>query len=144
MYNYDNYGFRSQMDKSIQEKVNKYINSSNYILISDPLTMHMYEPFIKARTTGGIFTESVTRTEIYEYLNKKNEKIINRIFPQQIVLLITPKTEMWMTYDQERVSNYLALPWSSYSILRQNCDKYKQTSMELLESNSKFCIFKLK
>lgn len=108
-------------ERDIAKEINAAVNKSDYILISDPLTMHLIEPFILGKTTGGIFTDKNIRVQIWRIFNtnitdkealKVEKSKLQALIPnKRLVYLSTLRTELWAKNNQEFIEGYGNQVW---------------------------------
>jgi hypothetical protein len=138
-------GYLQPYDLETIATINEKYSSNESMLISDPLTMHIYEPLLSLRTPGGIFASDKISNMIWKYLNHKatKEEFLNAVGKDEVLLLFTGRTENWRLITEEQSFLYQQVVWTPRPALYSNCDYFSYLG-DTKESNSVYCLFIVK
>lgn len=133
----------SENDYKVSRKLSKYPKE---LVVSDPMSMHVLEPIADIRTTGGIFTSSKKRIAIWKYLRGdiKKAEFIKSIGDENLIIVYTPRTFLWLNSDQKFIDGYGDNIWHPvYNNIRGKCRIEQLRIGKAKFLNEDYCIFTL-
>ncbi len=109
-------------------------------IISDPLSMTIFESQTKHRSLGGIYTSIPLRTAVWNVLNKKIAVTSSASNDKPIYVLVTTRTVYWAKQDEAFIQGYANQIWNVPTDDIWNCSEFTHLGAVIYSTN-KGCVY---